>query len=61
MIKYKCLTCLGKYYDSDENGTPYYHVCPRVRVSEDEMRDRDNKRDERPGHEQEGLGREVTR
>ena len=56
MISYTCQTCGGEYINPQEDGTEYYHACPKVEISEGVYVARTNARDENIGVQLEGLG-----
>lgn len=58
MIKYRCKTCLGEYYDTDKNLVAYYHACPTELGEDEEYHEREDKRDENASVKLEGLGRQ---
>ena len=60
MTKYKCNSCGGEYSDTCADGLAYYHACPLEKITENEYKERSDKRDENAGKKLEGKGRKEV-
>jgi len=58
MTKYQCKTCGGIYFDEQPDGIAYYHTCPWVEDKDGNISPNPDARDENPGKDKEGKGRE---